>query len=61
MKKLVHMTRIYNDILIDAAEAVNSDPELTILWKTWCGTFNPNDEVHGPETMSCIAKIQLLQ
>ncbi len=42
IKKLVHVMRIYDDVLIDAAEAVNSDPELKILWKTWYDKFNPN-------------------
>jgi hypothetical protein len=48
IKEHVHVTRIYDDVLIDAAEAVNSYSELIILWETWYSKFNPDDKVHGP-------------
>eukprot|EP01031_Cornospumella_fuschlensis_P027832 gene27832-33613_t len=49
IKKLVNVTRFYDDVLIDASAAVNSDSELTNLWKTFYSKFNPSDQVHGPE------------
>ena len=49
IKEHVNVSRIYGDVLIDAANVVNSDPELATLWKTWYSAFNPHEEVHGPE------------
>lgn len=49
IKKHVNGTQIYDGVLIDAAEAVNSNPELMTIWNTWYRTFNPSDEVHGLE------------
>ena len=47
IKRHVNVTRFYKDVLIDAAAAVNSDPELCYLWDTWYGTFNPGEVVYG--------------
>ena len=49
IKNIINVTRIYDEVLIDAAEAVNSDPELMKLWNTWYSIFNPSDQIYGPE------------
>ena len=54
ISKLVNVTTIYSDVLINATNVINSDTELANLWNMWYNGFNPHEKVHGPEICRAI-------
>ena len=54
ISKLVNVTTIYSDVLINATNVINSDTELATLWNVWYNDFNPHEKVHGPEICRAI-------